>query len=47
MRKQEAFTYKSDWEYREAQKQERKQDRQRRKERRSKSSRWSPRGADE
>lgn len=47
MKKQDAMAFQSDWEYRQAQREERKTDRQRRDARRGKSNRWTAKGADE
>lgn len=47
MKKQEVSAFQSDWEYRQAQREERKQDRNRREARRGKTNRFIPKGADE
>lgn len=47
MKKLDTTTFQTDWEYRQAQQQERKNDRQRRDARRGKTQRWTAKGADE
>lgn len=47
MKYNEAVAYTNDWEYRQAQREERKQDRQRREARRGRKQQWTPKGADE
>lgn len=47
MKKLDTTTFQTDWEYRQAQQQERKNDRKRRDARRGRKSQWTPKRADE